>query len=226
MRSEGEGARAYHQLVDAARETTRPDQAAPPPLLQSLARVLQRRAGEYDFKPSPRRRAAGVLALFYIKQGRLHLVFFRRTEKVPTHKGQVAFPGGSGEPGDRDLGETALREAWEELGIDRSRVVMLGALKPFDTFVSNFVVSPFCGWLVDEDPVFVAQPFEVAEVLEVPVDELRDPRNRHMGKVPGFAIPVPLPYYRLGKTIIWGATGGIVEELLGALDEAEREGSD
>ena len=209
--------------MDAAARSTKPDEVPPPPLLQSLARVLERRAAGYDFKGSPGRRAAGVLALFYLKTDRLHLVFFRRTEKVPTHKGQVAFPGGSGEAADSDLGETALREAWEELGIDRTRVVMLGALKPFDTFVSNFVVSPFCGWLVDADPIFVAQPFEVAEVLEVPVDELRNRKNRHVGRVPGFAIPVPLPFYRVGKTVIWGATGGIVEELLDALDDAEAE---
>lgn len=209
--------------MDAAALPGQPGEALPPPLLQALADVLQRRARKYEFKPSPKRRAAGVLVLFYRKEERLHLVFFRRTEKVPTHKGQVAFPGGSGEAGDRDLGETALREAWEELGIDRTRVVMLGALKPFDTFVSNFVVSPFCGWLVDADPVFVAQPFEVAEVLEVPVDQLRDRKNRHRGRVPGFNIPMPLPYYRLGETIVWGATGGIVEELLEALAEAETE---
>ena len=207
--------------MDAAASQMKPGEQPPPPLLQSLARVLQRRARTFDFKPSPKRRAAGVLALFYMREGRLHLVFFRRTEKVPTHKGQVAFPGGSGEADDKDLGETALREAWEELGIDRTRVVMLGALRPFETFVSNFVVSPFCGWLVDADPVFVAQPFEVAEVLEVPLEQLRNRKNRHRGKVPGFNVPIPLPYFRLADTIIWGATGGIVDELLGALDEAE-----
>ena len=194
---------------------------APPPLLRDLAKVLEGRAGKFQLQVSPNRRAAGVLVLFYMREGHLHLVFFRRTEKVPTHKGQVAFPGGSGEADDKDLGETALREAWEELGIDRTRVVMLGALKPFETFVSNFVVSPFCGWLVDADPVFVAQPFEVAEVLEVPLEQLRNRRNRHRGKVPGFNVPIPLPYFRLADTIIWGATGGIVEELLEALDEAE-----
>lgn len=209
--------------MDVAALAGKTGEIPPPPLLQALAKILDRRVGAYDFKPSPNRRAAGVLVLFYLKQGRLHLVFFRRTEKVPTHKGQVAFPGGSGEAGDRDLADTALREAWEELGIDRTRVVMLGALKPFDTFVSNFVVSPFCGWLVDQDPVFVAQPFEVAEVLEVAVDQLRDRRNRHRGRVPGFSIPMPLPYYRLGETVVWGATGGIVEELLEALAEAEAE---
>jgi 8-oxo-dGTP pyrophosphatase MutT (NUDIX family) len=207
--------------VDAAAPLPNPEGTAVPPLLRALATVLDGRAGGYNFKGSPKRRAAGVLALFYQRAGELHLVFFRRTDHVPTHKGQVAFPGGSGEPADRDLHQTALREAREELGIDDSRVVPLGALKPFDTFVSNFVVSPFVGWLVDPDPVFVPQTFEVEEILEIPLDDLRVKRNRHRGRVPGFNVPIPLPYYKFGRAIIWGATGGIVEELLGALDEAE-----
>jgi len=189
--------------------------------MEALSRVLARRAATYVFEPNPRRRAAGVLVLFYLRAERLHLLFFRRTEKVPTHKGQVAFPGGSREPGDADLEETAMREAREELGIRTDRVVRLGALKPFDTFVSNFVVSPFCGWLLDPDPVFEAQPFEVEDVLEIPVDALRLQRNRHRGRVPGFNVPIPLPYYKVDLTVIWGATGGIVEELIEALDEAE-----
>jgi hypothetical protein len=57
--------------------------------------------------------------------------------------------------------------------------------------------------------------------LEIPVARLRDTRNRHRGKVPGFNVPFPLPYYRIDDAIIWGATGGIVGELLTALDEAD-----
>src|SRR5579859_5040141 len=201
--------------MDAAANPSEPPRAATPPLLEALAEVLERRGRSYPEVQAPsRRRAAGVLALFYERAGELCLVFFKRTEKVPTHKGQVAFPGGSGETGDADLAATALREAQEELGIDPSRVVMLGALRPFDTFVSNFVVSPFAGYLLDADPVFTPQPFEVEEVLEIPLAQLRNKQNRHRGKVPGFNVPFPLPYYKIGGAIVWGATGGIVAELL------------
>jgi 8-oxo-dGTP pyrophosphatase MutT (NUDIX family) len=193
-----------------------------PPLLGALAEVLGRREKDFPEVNAPsRRRAAGVLVLFYERSGELCIVFFKRTEKVPTHKGQVALPGGSGEEKDGDLMATALREAHEELGIDPDRVVMLGPLKPFDTFVSNFVVSPYCGFLVDPDPVFTPQPFEVEEVYEIPLKRLRDKRNRHRGRVPGFNVPFPLPYYKIDDAIVWGATGGIVGELLTALDEAE-----
>ena len=208
--------------MSAASLQSHPEAAAVPPLLRSLAGVLEARAARHHETPEGRRRRpAGVLVLFYQRQGALHVVCFRRTETVPTHKGQVSFPGGSQDPGDDSLLECALRESEEELSIDPSRVVVLGPLRPFDTFVSNFVVSPFVGYHLDPDPVFVPTDFEVAEVLEVPVDELRQKKNRHRGRVPGFAVPIPLPYYRVGSTIIWGATGGIVDELIEALAEAE-----
>jgi 8-oxo-dGTP pyrophosphatase MutT (NUDIX family) len=133
----------------------------------------------------------------------------------------VAFPGGAEDPEDQTPLDTALREAHEEVGIDPGSVTVIGALRPFDTRVSDFVVHPFVAYLAEPNPVFTPQSFEVDEVLEVPVASLRDRAARHWGLVPGFNVPIPLPYYRIGDTIVWGATGGIVGELLEALDEAD-----
>jgi 8-oxo-dGTP pyrophosphatase MutT (NUDIX family) len=193
-----------------------------PDLLARLQRVLERRGGSHRVPAQSGRRAAGVLVPFFIRAGELRLLMFRRTDQVPTHKNQVAFPGGSREEEDRDLLETAIREAREEVGIDSSRLTHLGPLQPFDTRVNQFVVSPFCAFLHDPDPVFMPQPFEVEALLELPLAELRDRRTRHLGKVPGFSVPIPLPYYRLQGAIVWGVSGAIVGELLDALAEAER----
>lgn len=193
-----------------------------PELLARLERVLRGRSPQVRSEVASGRRAAGVLVPFYLRDGELRLLMFRRTDRVPTHKNQVAFPGGSREAGDRDLLDTALREAREEVGIDPARVRPLGALRPFPTRVNEFFVSPFAGFLRDPDPVFVPQPFEVEQILELPLAELRDRRVRRVGIVPGFNVPIPLPYYRVQGSIIWGVSGAIVAELLDALSEAER----
>jgi 8-oxo-dGTP pyrophosphatase MutT (NUDIX family) len=210
--------------MDAGGETQRPEAAAVPPGLLALEAVLSRRAEHHQPpKPRARRRAAAVLVLFYEKAGELHLVFFQRTDTVRTHKGQVAFPGGSADPGDANLLETALREAEEEVGIDPAKVIVLGEMRTFDTFVSNFTVTPFVGFYPVPDPAFVPVDYEVEELKEIPLAKLRDPGNRHVGRVPGFSVPFPLPYYEVDGTIIWGASGGVVEELLAALDAADAE---
>ncbi|MHB8509560.1 MAG: NUDIX hydrolase [Candidatus Dormibacteria bacterium] len=192
-----------------------------PPLLRALAAELTARAREYPAMKPSRKRAAGVLVLFFLRGDELRVLFFRRTDRVPTHKNQVAFPGGSKDRGDADLLETALREAREEVGLETARVTVLGAMRPFDTRVNNFAISPFCAYLADADPVWVPQDFEVEEILEIPLARLRDRRRRRLGLVPGFNIPFPLPYYEVDGAIIWGATGGVVAELIEALDKAE-----
>jgi 8-oxo-dGTP pyrophosphatase MutT (NUDIX family) len=192
-----------------------------PPLLAGLRDVLAGR-GETEAKPlTGRRRAAGVLVPFFHRDGELRVLFIRRTDRVPTHKRQVAFPGGGADPTDLDLVGTALREASEEVGIAPESVLVLGQLQAFDTRVSDFVVSPVCGYLPQPNPVFVPTDFEVEEVLEVPLSTLRDEKTRHWGLVPGFNVPIPLPYYKVGEAIIWGASGAIVAELLQVLDAAE-----
>ena len=88
------------------------------------------------------RRRAAVLVPLFVRDGGLWIVFTLRTESLGAHAGQISFPGGSEEPGDRTLFHTALRETQEELGIRPEDVVPLGRLSPIAT-VTGFYVEPF-----------------------------------------------------------------------------------
>ena len=116
---------------------------------------------------------AGVLVLVYPRQGSWHLLLNRRSELVGHHKGEIAFPGGTLEPEDADMLACALREVWEEMGIQPADVTVLGQL---DTILTRtgFLVSPFVG-TIPYPYAFTVDKREVAEVLEVPLERLLDP---------------------------------------------------
>jgi 8-oxo-dGTP pyrophosphatase MutT (NUDIX family) len=119
------------------------------------------------------RRPAAVLVPVYDGPGGPTLVFIRRTTRV-NHPGQVAFPGGRPEPGDRDLLQTALREAHEEVGLNPGEVTIVGALPVVETVTSNYAIASFVGRLLDR-AVLRPQPEEVDAILDVPLEALLAP---------------------------------------------------
>jgi 8-oxo-dGTP pyrophosphatase MutT (NUDIX family) len=146
------------------------------------------------------------------------LIFTIRTETLPSHKGQIAFPGGSADPGDASPVETALRETHEEIGLDPAHVDVLGRLDAFPTFVSGFVVTPVVGWL-ENAPELVPNPAEVATILHVPVRELsEDIRSEagfsHQDKT------YPTEAWIWQDNVIWGVTARIVRSFLWTLSKA------
>ena len=161
-------------------------------------------------------RPSGVLGLLFPKAGELHLLFIRRTEDGSAHGGQISFPGGRQEDWDANLAATALREAQEEAGIMSGDVDMLGALTPLYIPVSNFIVYPFVGYS-EMPPEYNLSEHEVAEVLEIAVNDLFDPQSKTKTTVRPSAVPgliLTVPAYQLAdKTIIWGATAMILSEL-------------
>ncbi len=161
---------------------------------------------------------AGVLALFYPREGQLHLVLTRRTEKVDFHKGQISFPGGRLETGE-SLEQAALREAQEELGIDPGSIRILGMLTPLYIPPSNYCIYPVVA-LTETSPDFLPSPLEVAEILEIPLDHLLDPRNTQQETWQIKGADVQVPFYAFGEHKIWGATAMVLAELLEILKEA------
>lgn len=160
---------------------------------------------------------AGVLALFYPREGQLHLVLTRRTDRVDFHKGQISFPGGRLETGE-SLEQAALREAQEEMGIDPYSIRILGTLTPLYIPPSNYCIYPVVA-LTETSPDFLPSPLEVAEILEIPLDHLLDPQNvrREVWQIRGFDVEVP--FYAFGAHKIWGATAMVLAELIQIVKE-------
>jgi 8-oxo-dGTP pyrophosphatase MutT (NUDIX family) len=154
---------------------------------------------------------AAVLIPIFQPDSEPHFLLTLRTEEVQTHKGQISFPGGMRE-GDENLEETALRETFEEVGIDCSRIEILGR---FHDYLSStgYRVTPFAGF-IEEPFTTTLQSREVAEVLMVPFRIFTDPgrlrveRRLHLGKM------IDVFFFSYGAYEIWGLTARIIRDLL------------
>jgi 8-oxo-dGTP pyrophosphatase MutT (NUDIX family) len=154
---------------------------------------------------------SAVLVPLYVDAGGVtHAVFTRRRDDLSRHAGEISFPGGRREPGETLL-EAALREAHEEIGLLPGDVDVVGALKPVGTFVTNYAIYPFVG-VIEPGTEWVPQAREVAEVLELALDEVRaaHAEKRLVRK----GIPCRTDTYEVGDAMIWGATARIVADLL------------
>jgi 8-oxo-dGTP pyrophosphatase MutT (NUDIX family) len=157
---------------------------------------------------------SAVLAPLYVgADGQLHAVFTRRRDDLKRHPGEISFPGGRQDPGET-LVETALREAHEEIGLPPEAVDVLGALEPTPTFVTNYAIYPFVG-LIEPGFEWVIGEAEVAEVLELPLETLRAVYGER--RLVRKGIPFRTPTYEVDGHLIWGATGRILQDLLGRI---------
>lgn len=150
----------------------------------------------------------------------LDVLLIRRSNALRHHAGQIAFPGGGQEENDADLGETALREAEEETGLDPAGVELLGKLHEIYVPVSRFLVTPVIGWWAAPSPV-EADHSESVDVFRIPVAELLDPAARGVSVLRRGGRTYRAPAFRLGQDhgghIVWGFTGMILASLFDEL---------
>lgn len=158
--------------------------------------------------PYDGRRRAAVLVPVYGDESGLRLLYTVRTQFVGRHKGEVSFPGGMCEAEDASCEATALREAFEEVGVQPHDVQILGTLDDVEAR-SEIVITPIVGLLKQARYAFTMQASEVGELLEVPLAHLADPLSR----VTHPRLP-DAPAYGFGRQIIWGATARITTNLL------------
>ncbi|MPZ15417.1 MAG: NUDIX domain-containing protein [Chloroflexi bacterium] len=158
-------------------------------------------------------RIGAVLILVYPRGGEPCVVFTKRSQTVADHRGQISLPGGAREHGDATLADTALRETEEELGIPATDVRVLGRLDDVYVNVSNFLIAPHIG-MIEYEPRFRAAAEEVDEVIEIPLDRLRDPSSlKHQELLIRDEARRTL-FYEFGGHQIWGATQRVIELFL------------
>jgi len=157
-------------------------------------------------------RDGAVLILLYPWEGELYLPLTKRAASVESHKGHISLPGGAREPAET-LIQTALRESSEEIGVKVAEESVLGALSVIYVPVSRYRVTPFVAAMEDA-PDYRPDSGEVEEIIETPLQLFLDENNvshewqTHMNK------RMLVPFYRLGRHKIWGATAMILSEFV------------
>ena len=165
-------------------------------------------------------RPASVLIPLLQYEDEWHILFTRRHPDLPEHSGQVSFPGGRMDDGDASPEETALREAWEEIGLRPGDVTILGRLHEFLT-ITNYLVTPVVGVIPWPYPLHLSEE-EVSRAFTIPLAWLADRANYEERPriIPGPFPPIPVIYFHpYDGEILWGATARFTLSLLNTLED-------
>jgi 8-oxo-dGTP pyrophosphatase MutT (NUDIX family) len=163
----------------------------------------------------PGSRPAAVLVPLFEADGEAHVILTKRPDTMPSHQGEISFPGGGLRAGvDASLQDAALREAEEEIGLPPAAVEVVAELDTLATVGSRYTISPFVG-LLDPLPQLVPHPGEVVKILEVPLSELLDEGTFHeeYWESPDRAIS----FFELPGETVWGATARVLATFLAHL---------
>ena len=163
----------------------------------------------------PRATPAGVLVTLFEEDGETRVVLTRRTTTLPSHRGEVSFPGGKVLVGE-DPRTAALREAEEEIGLSPAAVEVVAELDHLATVASRFVLAPFAG-LLTARPALTPNPSEVDRAFDVSLAELLQDDVFHEERWDIFDEERPVFFFDLVGDTVWGATARILYQLLALL---------
>lgn len=155
---------------------------------------------------------AAVLVPLFSKGENCHIVFTKRSDNVRYHKGEISFPGGVFDEKDGELQRTALREAFEEVGLKENDVQIIGMLDDIVT-ITQFIVTPFVGLFPYPYP-FKLSPIEIAELIEVPLSSLLGDDCFSEREIIRGTRKEVVYAYQYENHIIWGATARILKQFL------------
>lgn len=194
--------------------------STPPAWLQQTEQRLLADPPEWFTRFAPpadaERRAAVLMLLGEGDDGRVDIVLTERSARLRSHAGQVSFPGGGLDPGETPE-QAALREAWEEVGVEPDSVDVLASFPGLYLSPSRNAVTPVLGWWREPGELGVVDPGEVARVVRVPIEELVDPERR-------FTVTGPSGYsgpgFDVADLFVWGFTAQLLAVLLDAAGQS------
>ena len=155
---------------------------------------------------------AAVLVCFFKKENEWHIPLIKRPVHEKNHPGQIALPGGVMEKNE-NLRTTALREAFEEVGIIEQDVSIIGKLTPLPVPVSGYLIHPFVG-ITKNEPAWIINKREVDELILLKFDELIAADNGYSEDWKLRKNKVSVPIFKVMQKTIWGATASVLAELL------------
>lgn len=164
---------------------------------------------------------SAVLIMLYLKENEIYFAAIKRSEYDGVHSGQISLPGGRLESFDMDHAAAAFRETREEIGIEAENLELLGVLSKLYISRSNFIVHPFVA-IHHGKPMFVPDPVEVKEIIEIPLKLLLEERNitnKTLKFKDGFTLVAP--GFQVNEHFIWGATAMILMEFSELLQSLE-----
>lgn len=199
------------------------------PVQQRISGSGEESSGSSDFtlnpglkellEPEGERRQAAVLVPVVERDDQVTVLFTKRTDSLPTHAGQISFPGGKMDPADANVMETAFREAREEIGLDPEFIEPVGFLNDYLT-ATGFRIAPLVA-VIRQGFDVAPDHSEVAEIFEVPLGYLMNSRNHeiHTREWRGAQrLFYAMPYE---ERFIWGATAGMLRNLYECLYSAD-----
>ena len=177
-----------------------------------------------NLKTFEHRYDAAVLIAFYLAENEWRIPLIHRVDDGYAHSGQVSFPGGTIESGESAT-QAALREAEEEVGLNRSEVEIIGQISDIQIPVSKFLVSPVVG-IISGNPHWQLNKEEVQSLFTVSFGELTNPNNIKREEWQLKRGMMEVPFFDLHGFKIWGATAMMLSELLVIMENHNLFGSD